>query len=406
MTLADAKAALFADAFALQSAGRPEEAVAIYQELVKTGLTVNLARNLGLALYDLGRHADAEHWMSLAARNRAGDAEIRNLLGVIQAARGEVNLAELEFRTALALRPDFATARLALADLFLSVGRYQEGWPLLESRIALRPDVVPPGPTGFPEWRGEPLAGKSILVWYEQGFGDQIQMCRFATELKTRGASRVTLCCRPPLAALLAGVEGVDAVAPVAQGAIVSVERHDYWSRYFSLPGPLGVTLEALPAKPYLRAPEDRREQWRGFEGVGLCWRSSATGFNAGNKNLTPDDAKRLLDFGMTSLHPEDTGAKDFADTAAIMERLDLVVTIDTSVAHLAGAMGVPCWTMLPYVRTDWRWLRQRSDSPWYPSMKLYRQSKPRDWTSVLDAVTADLANRELDGAPTRLEIG
>lgn len=394
MTLADPVAASFADAVALQLGGQLEDAVARYRELAKSGLTVNLARNLGLALFDLGRYAEAEHWMSLAARNRAGDAEIRNMLGAVHAAQGDINLAELEFRTALAVRPDFETARLALASLFLSVGKYQEGWPLLESRIALRPDVVPPGPTAFPEWRGEPLAGKSIMVWYEQGFGDQIQMCRFATDLKKRGASRVTLCCRPPLASLLAGVEGVDAVVPVARAAVVSIERHDYWSRYFSLPHHLGVTLERLPAKPYLRAPDDRREQWRGFEGVGLCWQSSATGFNAGNKNLTPDDAKRLLDLGMTSLHPEDTGAKDFADTAAIMERLDLVVTIDTSVAHLAGAMGLHCWTLLPFVRTDWRWLRQRSDSPWYPSMKLYRQSKPRDWTSVLDAVTADLAAR------------
>lgn len=392
MTVAEAKAVSFADAVALHQGGKPEEAIAIYLELAKAGLTVNLARNLGLAFFDLGRYAEAEHWMSLAARNRAGDAVIRNWLGVIHAAQGRINLAELEFRTAIAFKPDFDDARLALADLLLSDGRYQEGWPLLDVRIGLRPDVVPPGPTGFPEWRGEPLAGKSIMVWYEQGFGDQIQMCRFATELKKRGASRVTLCCRPPLATLFAGLEGVDAVVPVAQAAMISIERHDYWSRYFSLPQRLGVTLENLPASPYLRAPDDRRERWRGFEGVGLCWRSSVTGANAGNKNLTPDDARRLLDLGMTSLHPEDTGAKDFADTAAIIEQLDLVVTIDTSVDHLAGAMGARCWTLLPFQRIDWRWLRDRDDSPWYPGMKLYRQSAPRDWTSVVDAVTADLA--------------
>ena len=101
-----------------------------------------------------------------------------------------------------------------------------------------------------------------------------------------------------------------------------------------------------------------------------------------------PDElARRLLDRGAVSLHPEDSGARDFADTAAIIERLDLVISIDTSVAHLAGAMGKPVWTLLPYVHCDWRWLRGRTDSPWYPTMKLYRQARPRDWTDTLAQV-------------------
>jgi ADP-heptose:LPS heptosyltransferase len=101
--------------------------------------------------------------------------------------------------------------------------------------------------------------------------------------------------------------------------------------------------------------------------------------------------ARRILDRGARSLHPEDTGARDFADTAAIIARLDLVISIDTSVAHLAGAMGKPCWTLLPYVHADWRWLRERTDSPWYPSLKLYRQTRPRDWSETVDQVLRDL---------------
>ena len=125
--------------------------------------------------------------------------------------------------------------------------------------------------------------------------------------------------------------------------------------------------------------------------GVGLVWQASPTGFNAANKGLPRAVAQRLLDRGAISLQPEDTGAADFADTAAIIARLDLVISIDTAVAHLAGAMGKPCWTLLPYVHCDWRWLRDRGDSPWYPGMKLYRQAQPQDWSQTLDQVLADL---------------
>jgi ADP-heptose:LPS heptosyltransferase len=126
---------------------------------------------------------------------------------------------------------------------------------------------------------------------------------------------------------------------------------------------------------------------------VGLAWQASPTGFNAANKGLTADEAQRLIGLGAVSLDPADTGVADFADTAAIIETLDLVISIDSAVAHLAGAMGKPCWTLLPYIRCDWRWLQGRRDSPWYPSMRLYRQTRPRDWRETLDQVIADLAS-------------
>jgi tetratricopeptide (TPR) repeat protein len=381
-------------AIALQNAGRLVEAVELYRAQAKTRLTVNLARNLGAALFDLGQFDEAERWTSLAARNGAGDANLRVKLGHIYAARGRNDLAELEYRTALALKPGLDMANWSLANLYLSVGRYAEGWPLMQARVALRPDVVPAGPTSYPEWQGEPLAGKTIFIHHEQGFGDQIQTCRFVAMLKQRGASKVTLGCRPPLAALLENLDAVDAVVPMERGGVVNIDRHDYWSRYFSLPRHLGITLENLPNAPYVTAPADRRARWRGMSGVGLSWRSSLTGSNASNKNLTPADARKLLDLGAVSLHPEDTGAEDFADTAAIIEQLDLVISIDTSVAHLAGAMGKPCWTLLPYLKLDWRWMHDRADSPWYPSMRLFRRSDPDNWDSVMTALLADLAAR------------
>ena len=139
------------------------------------------------------------------------------------------------------------------------------------------------------------------------------------------------------------------------------------------------------------RLPADRRAAWTDWSGVGLVWKASPTGFNARNKGLPDDLARRLLDAGARSLHPEDTGVKDFADTAAIVEQLDLVISIDTSVAHLAGAMGKPVWTLLPRLHTDWRWMTGRTDSPWYPSARLYRQAVPGDWDAALAEVEADV---------------
>jgi tetratricopeptide (TPR) repeat protein len=381
----------FARAAELQRAGRYAEAAGIYRELAQTRLTSNLAGNLGLCLMELGDWAGAEHYLALVVRHRAGDAVARYRLGSIYAEAGLTDRAEQEYRAALAAKPGDPSIELALAGLYLSLGRYGEGWPLFAARIPLHPDVVPPVAVSFPEWRGEPLDGKSIMVWVEQGLGDQIQMCRFADRLKASGAARVTLACRPSLAHLFSTLQGADKIIPIATHASVTVEPHDYWSRYFSLPEHLGITLETLPAKPYLAAPADRLERWSGAGGVGLAWQASPTGFNAANKRLPAEHAQRLLDRGAISLHPEDTGARDFADTAAIIAGLDLVISIDTSVAHLAGAMGKPCWTLLPFIHADWRWLRGRTDSPWYPSLKLYRQARPLDWSETVDRLLRDL---------------
>jgi tetratricopeptide (TPR) repeat protein len=391
-TAQDATDDAFAAASALQRQGAFPEAAAAFRALAERVVTVNLAANLGLCLSESGEFDEAERWLMLAARHRPNNAELRRLLGNLYTEIGQLDRAELEYRTALAFQPDNQSASLGLAGVLLGQGRYAEGWPLMEARIALNPEVVPPINVSFPEWRGEPLAGKSILVWYEQGLGDQIQFARFAQSLKARGAAHVALGCRPPLVELLKSAAGVDEVVAAPRGEAVSIRTYDFWSRYVTLPLRLGVTLETLPASPYIFAAEAQRERWRGFDGrVGLVWRSSPTGFNARNKNVPDPLARRLLDLGARSLHPEDTGVADFADTAAIVEQLDLVISIDTSVAHLAGAMGKPCWTLLPRLHCDWRWLRDRADSPWYPTMRLFRQSRPFDWEPVIDRVEREL---------------
>lgn len=392
---------------ALQKEGRLAEAAAIYRDLASRVVTVKLAVALGTCLAELGELKEAAHYLGLAADHVKTDGALHRLAGNAFANAGDLARGEQELKAALALLPQDPAAQMSLAHLYLSTGRYAEGWPLLEARIGAHPDVVPPVKLPFPEWRGEPLAGRSILVTVEQGFGDKIQMARFMASLKARGAARVTLGCNPPLTHLFTTLGGVDELVTVAVRQSVAVKDHSCWSRYFSLAGHLGVTLENLPNAPYLAAPADRLGPWAGFRPhaslagrrVGLVWQASATGLNAANKGLTPQDAQRLLDLGAVSLHPEDTGAADFADTAAIIETLDLVVSIDTAVAHLAGAMGKPCWTLLPFLKCDWRWLRDRADSPWYPSMRLYRQSRPGDWRETIDQVIADLASSKLGAA-------
>ena len=385
---------------ALQTAGRFAEAAEVYLRLADEVLTVNLAINLGICLTEIGDFPRAQHFLGLAAGKRPERADIQRLLGSAFAEGGRTDQAEAAYRAGLAAQPGDEATMLALGGLYLSLGRYAQGWPLLDARVALHPGVVPQISLSFPEWQGEPLAGKSMLIWVEQGFGDQIQMARFTRDLKARGASRITLGCRPPLAHLFSTLESVDVVIPVAAHAKIAVETHDYWTRCFSLPGRLGVTLETLPTQPYLAAPADRRARWADYAKgarAGLVWRVSPTGFNARHKLLPDELAQRLLDRGVISLQPEDTGAEDFADTASIIETLDLVISVDTATAHLAGAMGKPCWTLLPYVHCDWRWLRDRTDSPWYPTMKLYRRTDPDDWTEAVDRVLVDLAVARLD---------
>lgn len=351
--------ARFARAHALQRQGRYAEALERYQEIARQVVTTNLACNIAACLMLTGALDEALAW----------------------------------FRRAQAQRPDdpaVLEAAMNLGAALLAEGRYAEGWPLMEARIAARPDAVPPMAAPIPEWTGGPLDGASILVWVEQGLGDQIMFVRFVADLAARGA-QVSVACRPSLTTLFEAMPGVHKAIPAARGQVAQLGRHDLFTRYQSLPYRLGVTLETLSGAPYLRAPTARRGHWTGYGGVGVMWRTSATGGNAGAKTLPEAEARRLLDRGAVSLQPEDTGVADFADTAAIVEQLDLVISVDTSVAHLAGALGVPCWTLIPAVKPDWRWLKGRADSPWYDRMRLFRQAEPEGWASVVDEVLAAL---------------
>jgi tetratricopeptide (TPR) repeat protein len=309
---------------------------------------------------------------------------------------GRLEAAEAAFRAALALDSGRADTSWALGTVLLARGRFAEGYELLKARHAVasfrrrRPDLP------FAEWRGEAVAGNKILIWPEQGFGDQSQSARFGPHLQRQGAD-VPLLCSPALARLFERL-GVRVVA--ASGA-VSFPDPDTWVMSESVAGRLGVTPLNLPNTPYLRLPD--RASGASLR-IGLMTCGDPAHQNDANRSLQAADAARLADLPaeVVNLHPDHTSAADFLDTAEIIAGLDLVISVDTAVAHLAGAMGKPCWVMVPAYNTDWRWMRDRTDSPWYPSMRLFRQAASGDWTGVLaqieDAV-ARLADQALRSA-------
>lgn len=330
----------------------------------------------------------AGEW-ALAERRYRELTELRPLwahhnLGVVYVATGRFAEAEMAFRTALAMDPDLPASRHSLGALLLAEGRYAEGWPLHEARRKIPGLQVPQPNLPYPEWMGENLAGRRILVILEQGLGDQIQLARLLPVLAAQGAE-VIFACAPPLARLLGGMGAPGlAVTPAIPG--FKPPRADYWCLIHSLPLRMGLTLETIPGAPYL----DEVARISAGGGVGVVARGGTVHVNDRYRSLDAKNAAALLALGR-DLSPEATGAKDFQDTAEIVAGLDLIISVDTSVAHLAGAMGKPVWILLSAVETDWRWLRDRRDSPWYPSARLYRQAVANDWSAVLDEVRADL---------------
>lgn len=318
------------------------------------------------------------------------------------------------FERAIAVQPDYADGHWDYALALLAAGRYPDGWREYEWRWARRQPV----PRDFtqPAWQGEDLRGKRLLVYVEQGYGDAIQFLRFLPLLKDRGAY-ILLEIHHILIPLVDPAMGMRTI--VAAGA--PLPEFDVHVALLSLPHILGITLDNLPATvPYLRVDKDRVMRFApriaAAEGlkVGLVW--------AGNPNVKNDtwrsprlgplvdlfkipgvtffalqkgDGRRDLEqYGpFASLVDLGDDLHDFGDTAAVMNQMDLILTTDTSVAHLAGALGRPTWVML-HRAADWRWLAARDDSPWYPTLKLYRQSRMGDWESVAHAIENDLRRR------------
>lgn len=372
----------------LQTRGRPAEAAALWREIVAAAPRSGEAHaNYGGTLLELGdfRAAEAEIRRAVALEPQAGWA--RYHLGRFFQLTRRWDEAKAAYEEALRLTPKDPKPSLALAYLHLGLGDYARGWPLYEARTQVPGQNAKRLPLPN-EWTGGAIVGRSILVWPEQGFGDQIQFVRFAPMLKAMGAEPI-LVAPPELAPLFAPL----GVTLLEQTPDLIRPQADLWTLLLSVPGRLGVTLENLPAEPYLAAPADRRAEWKGFApngSVGFAWRGRSSHGNDRHRSLpSPDLLAPLKDAG-AHLVDLTIPKGDFADLAAIVEQLELVVTVDTAIAHLAGALGKPCFVLLPWFRTDWRWLQDRSDSPWYPSLRLFRQPAFGDWeTSIAEAAQA-----------------
>ena len=419
--------------------GRDEEAAALISEAIRINpAEASFYINLGQTYRALGLADRAAASYEKAIALNPQSPEIYYSMGKALRDMGRYEEAEAAYAKAIQLKPDHAGAHFDLSVILLLKGECKEGWKEYEWRWRTEEFSGARPAFSQPEWRGEDLAGRTILLQGEQGFGDTIQFVRYAAPLARRmrgreaptvrggppggqvlprgfaaAQARVIVSCRPELVRLLRGVEGVSEV--------VSRDRplppFDTYAPMLSLPQLLGTTLRTIPGTvPYLTADPKLVETWRGRLAsrstlhaprldVGLAWAGSPTHKNdryrtiplsafaplAGVKGVTfyslqkgeaaaqaktPPPGIALVD-----LTPE---IKDFADTAALIANLDLVISADTAVVHLAGAMAKPVWTLLPLV-PDWRWMLDREDSPWYPTMRLFRQPSRGDWGSVVD---------------------
>ena len=383
-------AARFAAAAADHRGGRLAEAEAGYRAVLSQAPQhVGALTNLGSLLRTRDRVAEAEGPLRAAA-HLAPPGEFRPLANLANHYRRVARWAEAEalYDRVIAGGAAGPELRLDASHVFLARGRLAEGWRLLDARP--NAEIRRGQGIGFPEWRGEPPAGRSFLLLPEQGFGDQLQFVRYAAALKAAGAARITVVAPPPLVRLFAAMPAVDTVIECPPEATVPVPPHDFWTLPFSLP----LWLEGLPSAPYLAAPEAARRAWAGFdEGrIGVVWHGGRHQPVERYRGLpSPDLLAPLARHGALVDLQEPRG--DFADTAAILEHLDLVITTDTAMAHLAGALGRRAFVMLPHIAMDWRWADGRT-TPWYPSLRLFRQPAPGDWTSVVAAMDAVLEAR------------
>ena len=390
----------------------------------------------GTALLALDRPAEATHALALAIAADPQDAEAHLNLGNAHAEMDVPDLAERHIRRAIALDPAMAEAHASLGHLLTAQGRMAEALATTQRAIALQPDMAAAHwnhgvalllsgdmeagweeyewrkrrfPDSFttlpaPQWDGGPLDGRRILVLAEQGLGDTIQFARYLPLLARRGA-QVAVECAPSLAPLLGTLPGVTAVPWGSR------PPHDLWIDQMSLPRVFGTTVATVPAAAgYLRPDPVRFAQWDRLlppgRRVGLAWAGNPLHSNDRRRSMPAELLAPLLAIEGCVFVSLQLGARagelpgladpadrlgDWADTAGLLAALDLVISVDTAVAHLAGALAVPTWLMLPHA-PDWRWMLGRDDTPWYAATRLFRQAAPGDWPGVVRQVGSALA--------------
>jgi tetratricopeptide (TPR) repeat protein len=357
---------------------------------------------------------------ALALKPDFVEAHTNRGVALVQLARYED--AGASFERAIALRPEHASAVFNRGLLRLLLGDFERGWPDYEWRFRVGAMSGALGRYGPRLWSGsgsgseERLEGRRILLYGEQGFGDTIQFARYIEKVAALGAD-VTLEVQPQLAVLLRS-QGLHGVSAVVEAGEAVPAAHDYHSPLMSLPRAFGTRLTSIPgaAVPYLRSDPMRVARWQERLGartrprIGLAWSGRATHWNDRNRTLSLAEwlahlppgfqyvslQKEVRETDRTTLranpHIMDVARElgDFADTAALCDCLDLIISVDSSVAHLGGALGKRTWILVPF-NPDWRWLLGRDDSPWYPTATLYRQKGMGEWREVLERVGAEL---------------
>jgi Tfp pilus assembly protein PilF len=390
--------------------GELERAVRHLKRAIEINATIpEYHCNLGETYRGLGRSHDAVACFQHALRMKPEMMESHNNLGIALQDLCRIDEALVHYRRAVELKPDYVEARWNQALCLLLAGRYREGFQEYEWRWKAKSLPAIRELYRDPSWRGEPLRQGLLMLHTEQGMGDSLQFARFVPMAAKFG--RVMVEVEAPLAPLFRRLPGIEQV-------IIKGEPIPRFSRHcplMSLPRALDIGLDNLPAEvPYLSAPPEAIERWSGRLGsrpglrVGLTWRGRPEHRNDRHRSM-----KGVSFFGIQKEAPGAEwaplrqalsiemldGLDDYGITAGALMALDLVITVDTSVAHLAGALGRPVWLLLPY-SPDWRWLLDRSDSPWYPTMRIFRQRTGGDWTSLVATVREALRAAVAEGRP------
>ncbi len=395
----------------LQALGRDDEALHDFEQVLAARPDfVQALNNRGNVLQALGRYEEALASYAAATARAPGFAQAHYNAGAALQALDRPAEALGAYGRALALEPDYADAHWNESLVRLSLGDFAAGWRKFEWRWRTS-DAARRSPLPHPLWLGEaPLDGCSVLLHAEQGLGDAIQFVRYVPLVAARGA-QVILAVHAELKRLFSdAMSDLGAAAVFGEGE--SLPPCHLRCPLLSLPHAFGTTLDTIPATiPYLAPSPELAAKWQARLAsvprprVGLVWAGNPAHKNDRNRSLSLAELaplRQLAGLGYVSLQKPgpapggdgllDLGPElsDFAETAAAVAALDLIIAVDTAVAHLAGALGKPVWILLPF-SADWRWLREREDSPWYPTARLFRQPRPGDWASVVGRVTAEL---------------
>lgn len=390
------------------------EAVKLIEKAIQINSKLSIYHgNLGMVYDALGKEEESArcYIKAIEINNKYKKAHLAHYnLGIFFRNKGEIEKALEHFNKAIELNEDFPDAHWNRSLILLLIGNLIEGWKDYEYRFKKQ---NPSDSRIFkkPKWDGSSLNGKKILIISEQGYGDNIQFIRYIPLVKERGAY-IILECRKELEGLLREFPGIDEIIIKEKNSVPNID-FDYYIHVMSLPAIFNTSISNIPNKvPYIKADHKLVEKFRmimnkGDFKIGISWAGNPDQENDKNRSTQFEKFKFLKEFpkvGVYSLQKGEASRQlndldivdltdeinNFSDSAAAIENLDLIITVDTAVAHLAGAMGKPVWTVLTFM-PDWRWFIDRNDSPWYPSMKLFRQQKHGDWDGVFNKVKNEL---------------